>query len=175
MKKIIYLLAILFYAGVGLLGAAGNGYSELGGTERIIKNNLLLMLSIALLVGALVSFYFPNMFPESYAKQNKGGKIFIAIIFLFLSFVFTVGIFLFANASLGHRSVIPIKGVVEKKWYSRKQKGRDYYLALRDSVSGAYYEFRVKKGIYYQIGVKGDKVSKDFYKGSLGVIYRYSF
>jgi hypothetical protein len=171
----IYLTAIIFYAGVGGIGVAGGGYIEIGGNEKIIRNNLLLMILIALAIGGLVSYYFPKIFPKGYAKQNKAGRIFLPILFLILSFAFTVGIFLFANASFGHQTVIKVEGYIEKKWFKRNRKSNDYFLGLRDTVSGKYYEFQVKENIYDQIGKRGDKVAKDFYKGSLGIIYRYHY
>ncbi|HEX7847552.1 MAG TPA: hypothetical protein VF476_17250 [Chitinophagaceae bacterium] len=176
MKKIVYLVSIAFYVGVAALGMTGNGYSEVGGSQKILNNNLFLIAAIALGVGSLVAYYFPKIFPKGFVKQSKGGRIFIVIIFFVISFGSTVGIFLFGNASFGHQKLIRVDGYIEKKWFKKKQKGRyDYYIGLRDSISQNYYEFKVKESIYDLVGPVGDKISKDFYRGSLGVIYRYGY
>ena len=175
LKKIIYVAAILFYAGIGIIGAVGNGYTELGGTEKIFKNNLLLVLIIGLSIGILVLYNFAKLFPKAHAKHDRYSKIVLSIFILTLALGITMGNFLFINSSLGNIKPITINGFIEKKWSRAGRKKSDYYLGLKDSASGKYYEFEVKKNIYYQVGEKGDKISKVFYKGSLGVIYRYSY
>ena len=175
MNKIVYIGLVLFYAFIGILGFGGNAYIEHHGTERMLGNNVFLIILVSITLAAVAWHYFKKFFPVGYANENKAGKIIIPILFPVISFVLTTGILLFSNASFGHRETIRINGFIERKWYVHYRRSTDYFLGLRDSSNHRYYEFEVKKHIYEQVGNKGDKINKLFYKGSLGVIYRYNY
>lgn len=157
------------------MGIKGNGYTEMGGTKRIIDHNLVLMILIALIVGLLSYYSFIKLFPKGYEKLNVFGRTGIPMVFVVIAFAFTTGFFLFANASFGKRQMVSVNGVIERKWLKDIGKSNEYYIGIRDTVTEEYYEFVIKKHIYDQLGAVGDGIIKDFYRGSLGVIYRYSY
>jgi hypothetical protein len=175
LKKIIYLIAITVYIGVSVLGAYGNDYIETGGSASIVKENPVFVILTALIVGISVFWFFPRVFPKGYSGQNRAGRILLPVTFFILSFAFTIGVLLFINTTIGPQERVRINGVIEKKWVRGESRSKDYLLGLRDSASGRYYEFKVKKTVYEQIGNVNEKVAKDFYRGSLGVMYRYSY
>jgi hypothetical protein len=172
MKKLFYFILTLTYTGIGILGLAGNDYMEIGGTKRIINDNLVLIIPIALIVGSLSYYPFINLFPKGHEKLSGFGKKGIPIVFVIISFVFTIGGFLFVNSRFGKRQLVIVNGVIERKWQKRIRNGNEYYIGIRDTVTGNYYEFVIKRRIYEQTSEVGDKIFKDFYKGSLGVMYR---
>ena len=153
----------------------GNGYTEKDGDNIILKNYLIPILFIGLVAGILISYSFPRIFPKNYEKITASSRIFYLVFVLILSCCIAGGTFLFINASLGKRSILRIDGLIERKWWTSSSKSRTYYLGLRDTSTGNYYEFRVRKNIYEQIGETGDRVSKEFRRGSLGVIYRFNY
>jgi hypothetical protein len=175
MGKFLYVIAILFYGGIGILGLAGNGYMEKGGPDRIVYNNLLLVIFFSIATGLLVTIYFPKYFPKGWALQKRPGRVLIVILFCTLSFAATLGAFMFTNCSFGKQTLVRIDGIINKKWTVGGGKRHDYFLGIRDSISGTYYEFEVKKHIYQQVGERGNRISRNFYKGYFGIIYRYKF
>lgn len=175
MVRVIYFLSIFFYAGIGILGAVGHKYFEVDGGNRILNNYLLIISIIALAIGLLVFYYFKILFPKGYAKQNEIIRMLIPLLFVFLAFTMTVNVFKFVNSSLGAQKEITVEGFIEQKWQERGGKKMDYFIKMKDTVSGFSYAFEIKSNIYDMVGKKGDRISKVFYRGSLGVIYSHEY
>lgn len=176
MNKIIYLLAVSCLAGLGILGATRCGYLEAHGAEKLIKQYVAIIFAVALAVSVVAFYFFAGIFKKQYSTYGRVTRFFTPVLFYIISFITTVGIFLFVNFSTGHRELVPINGVVEKKWIEKRKKGKSVcFIAIRDTVSGRHYEFEVKRYIYDKTGEKGASVAKDFYNGSLGLIYRKGY
>jgi hypothetical protein len=176
LKKVIYIIIILVYTGFIILNTIEIGYVEVGYSGKLFSNYLPFMLMIALVTGLAAFYFFTKVFPKGYSMQRKPIKVLTSLLFLLLAFAITVKVFLFINESIGHQSVISVDGIIAKKWSERQnRRSTNYFLSIRDSLSGKYYEFVIKKYIYDLIGEKGSKIDKEFYRGSLGIIYRYSY
>ncbi len=173
LNKVVYIVGCTIYSLIAITGAIGSSYFEVGGVDKILNRNWLLIAFLSLLAGSTAYYYFPKVFPKGYYSQKRIGRILLPVLFFSLSFFFTINIFKFINANLGHQRRIEISGKIEKKFSKRGSKGnRSYYLGLQDSASGQYYEFHVKKRVYEDIGEIGDTVRKIFFIGSLGAIYK---
>lgn len=172
MGKFVFLSFILLYAVTGIIEMVGGQYVELGTNNKLIRNHWLLLLLITLVVGSAISWYFPRVFPKGYSVQKKAGKIAIPVIFFILSFIMTIGLFRVINSSFPKQERISIDGFIVRKWSNTGRKSNEYFFAVRDLASGKSYEFRVKRNTYDKIGFGGKSFKKEFYKGSLGIIYR---
>jgi hypothetical protein len=176
MKKFIYLTATLAYAALGIFGATGNAYIETGATNKLLKHYGLWVLLAAAITGILTVYFFPKVFPKEFAIQRKAGKVLIMLVLIALFFPLTIGVFKFINAHAGKQELFTIDGRISNKWIKKGAKRtKIYYLSLRDNVSGRDFEFRVKRKAYDQLGFMVSSLKKDFYRGCLGIIYRYRY
>ncbi|MDZ4793158.1 MAG: hypothetical protein SGI83_02680 [Bacteroidota bacterium] len=172
MKKAVYLVLILLYAVIGTIGMIGGQYVELGANNKLISTNWPLMLLVTLIVGTTVSYFFTRVYPKGYSVQKKAGKIAIPVIFFLLSFVMTIGVLRVVNTSFPGQEPITVDGFIVRKWSNKSRKSSEYFLSVRDLTSKKNYEFRIKRKTYEKIGFGGNSFKKEFYKGSLGIIYR---
>ena len=176
MKKIIYLSATLSYAALGIFGSVANAYLETGAFKKLMAACGLWMLLTAAITGFLAAYFFPKVFLKGYGMQRKAGKILVLVILIALSFALTVGVFKFINSHVGKQTLIELEGRITNKWVEKGNKGaRSYFLKLRDNATGESFEFKVKRKVYEQLGYMGSSVKKDFYRGSLGIVYRHSY
>ena len=131
---------------------------------------------VAAVTGILTAYFFPKVFPKGFAIQRKAGKVLIILVLVGIFFPLTIGFFKFANSTIGKQELFTIDGRITNKWIKPGAKRtRIYYLKLRDDTSGDYFEFKVKRKVYDQLGFMGSSVQKDFYRGSLGIIYRRNY
>ncbi|MEO7924986.1 MAG: hypothetical protein ABIR30_14995 [Chitinophagaceae bacterium] len=176
MKKIIYLVITLVYTIIGIMGDAVNSYIQKGAGNKLIRTHGVWFFIVSVLVGLLAAYFFTKVYPKAWAQQRKGGKILIPVLLLIFSFALTIGVFKFTNAHLGKQTKVTIKGRIANKWFVKGAKRtRTYYLRLSDSPSGKEYEFRVRRKVYDQLGFMGSTIEKDFFIGSLGIMYRHSY
>ena len=176
MKKIIYLALTLGYAVFGIYGATGNAYMETGANHKLMDSYALWISLTAAVTGILTAYFFPKVFTKEFTIQRKAGKVLIIVVLVALFFPLTIGVFKFANSHLGKRELFTIDGRITNKWIQRGAKRtRIYYATVKDDASGDYYEFKVKRKAYDELGFMGSSFKKDFYRGSLGIIYRRSY
>ena len=176
LKKVIYIIGIVIVSVIGIIGAIGSSYFEVGGGDKILAKYWFLISILSLMIGGAFYYYFPKVFPKGYSNQKRVGRIFLPIAFLCISFVLMINIFKFINANFGYQHSFIISGICEKRYSKRGKKGnRSYYLGFREFNAGKYYEFHVKKKVYQEFSMIGDTISKVFFKGSLGVVYRNSW
>lgn len=176
MKKIVYISAILIYGAISIFGFAENAYIEVDAGEKLLKSNGVWIALVTIIVGAAVSYYFTKVFSKAWSVQKKAGKIVLPILFVLVSFGATLGIFHFYNSHLGKRTPFIIDGFIVSRWQkSGSRKSKSYFINMRDFASGTSYEFKVKRNVYQQSLLSGGSIKKEFYKGSLGIIYRNSY
>ncbi|MEO6612858.1 MAG: hypothetical protein ABIT05_10255 [Chitinophagaceae bacterium] len=176
MKKILYLTFTLSYAVIGLVGATGNAYMETKANQKLMSSYGLWLLLVAALTGILTAYFFPKVFPKGFAIQRKAGKILIIVVLVALFFPLTIGVFKFVNAHAGKQELFTIDGRITNKWIKAGAKRtKIYYLKLRDNASGGDFEFKVKRKVYEELGFMGSSFKKDFYRGSLGIVYRHRY
>ncbi len=176
MKKIIYLTITLAYAVIGIYGATGNAYIETGANNKLMHSYGVWLFLVAAVTGILTAYFFPKAFPKAFSIQRKAGKILIIAVLFGLFIPLTIGVFKFVNSHAGKQELFTIDGRISNKWVKTGAKRTKlYYLTLYDNASGEYFEFKVKRKVYEEIGFMGSSINKDFYRGSLGIVYRYRY
>lgn len=172
-KKIIFIGVILLYGCITIIGGATNAYMEYGGTGRMIGRYIFPMLGLSILTGFLIAYFFPKVFPNGWGTQKTAGKVAMVIVFFLFSFGLSISCFLLLNAKTGTRKNFMINGILVDKWMFKGRRGsRSYYIKVTDFDSNQTYTFRVNKHVYLNANFDGRLFSKEFTRGSLGVIYR---
>jgi hypothetical protein len=171
--KLIFLIGVVLYVTAGFTGIFFNGYTEVESKSRFVSNNVVLLVIVAILTGGLFFYFFRKVFPNGYKKQNILGKIGIPLLFCIVAFAMNRGTCFIINTSFGKQRKFEVHGYVVSKYIRRGSKGgRFHYIILSDTVSNKSYTFIVTRNTYNLSGNEGDRVSKEFTIGSLGIIYR---
>lgn len=171
MKKLRFISAIVLYGGIGILGLMANAYTEEVSLSGTAERNLAFLVIAAIVIGGIAFYFFRKIFPKGYAKQNQFAKILILIVFIILSFALNRAWLQVINV-MGKQQTLRIDGYIYAKRIEHSGKTDFYYVILVDSVTEKKYDFRVKESVFNLIGKHGDRISKEFVIGSLGIIYR---
>lgn len=171
MKQVLFILALIAYLIIGLVGLATHAYVDTASLNGAVSRLMVPLILFSLVIAAAFFYGFIKAFPKGFERQKTIGKIAIPIVFALLSFAINRGFVMIWNTSLGKQQTFYISGRVTDKWWERSRRSKRYYIAVQDTVTGKYYEFKTRKSIYDNFESYSE-FSLKFTTGSLGIIYR---
>lgn len=171
MKQVLFILAVIAYLIVGLVGLATHAYVDMVSLDKAVSRLMVPLILLSLVMAAAFLYGFIKAFPRGFANQKRLGKIALPIVFAILAFAINRGFIMIWNTSLGKQETFYISGHVTDKWWEKSRRSKTYYIAVQDTVTGKRYEFKTRKSIYDNFESYSE-FSRKFTTGSLGIIYR---
>lgn len=171
MKKIFFLLIIAYLVPVVVGNRGWQYFQERMATEYLYKYWYVLLISI-LLVFSLFYLVATKAFSVISDPRYKRFFLFAAIAFLFFVFIGNSGYVKFINNYIGQGEKVTINGTITNKYKNVRRKKEDRRsIEITEAVTGKKYVFRVRSSAYLSLN-EGDSFSREFVKGSLGILFR---
>jgi hypothetical protein len=171
-RKLLYLACLAVFILFGISGLNGYAYVIKEPAPKVNKVVITLLLVIGAAAGWTALVFFRKLFPAGWAKQGKGGRIALSVLFIIFSCGLMYGYGQLLNASIGKQEQFEINGIIERKYMVRHRRSTDYFVVFMDTGSGNSYRFRIREGVFYMLDEEGASVRKTFYRGALGILYR---
>ncbi len=168
--KVAAWLLIAMYVFVPFILGGNPQYIEKNGERDYLLSHWYVFIPLSVAVTGVLLLRLKAMFPDAMTKYRQFSKVAIVVLFIFI-LLLNLNIIRMVNAKFGSREKILITGTVSDKYNIRKRKkGRKRTIVITEKETGKKYLFKVRVTAYNDNN-EGDVFSKEFTKGSLGILY----
>jgi hypothetical protein len=163
-------LLIAIYVLVPFILGGNPQYVEKNGERDYLLSHWYVFIPLSVAVTGLLVLRLKAVFPEAMTKYKQFSKVAVVVLFIFI-LLLNLNIIRMVNTKFGSREKVLITGTVSDKYDIRKRKrGRNKTLEITEKETGKKYLFKVRVTAYKAYN-EVDAFSKEFTKGSLGILY----